>query len=180
MEPRRGSIEQIGTVSGENHGRAAPVVSGSSLSAYIAAGIRNCHETSNYNEGLEKINKGMNVLIREGSVAKDLEALIPLITPETLDFIALCTDDMNVDDMAQKGGHISHIIRKAIASGASPTAVYRIASYSAARIFGLKDRGLIAPGYRADALHSVQRKTVQAEDFQWATPDAGHSISQTH
>jgi adenine deaminase len=127
-----------------------PLVSGKPLSAYIAAGIRNCHETSTYEEGLEKINKGMSVLIREGSVAKDLEALIPLITPRNLDFIALCTDDMNVDSIVQNSGHISHIIRKAIALGASPADVYRIASYSAARIFGLKDRGLIAPGYRAD------------------------------
>jgi adenine deaminase len=140
-----------------------PLVSGKPLSAYIATGIRNCHETSTYEEGLEKINKGMYVLIREGSVAKDLEALLPLITPRNLDFIALCTDDMNVADIVQKRGHISHIIRKAIALGAAPADVYRIASYSATRIFGLKDRGLLAPGYRADIVLLSNFETCQVE-----------------
>jgi adenine deaminase len=98
---------------------------------------------------LEKLRKGMRLLIREGSVSKDLHALAGLITERHSPYIAFCTDDRNPLDIGEHG-HLDYMIRTAIALGAPPLAVYRAASLSAAEAFGLKDRGLIAPGKRAD------------------------------
>src|SRR5262249_17888092 len=112
-------------------------------------GIRNCHETTSAPEGLEKLRKGMQVLIREGSVSKDVHALAPLIDATSSPFIALCTDDRNPLDIAHEG-HVDHLIRAAIPLGAPAAHVYRAATWSAAQSFGLSDRGLIAPGKRAD------------------------------
>lgn len=127
----------------------APLLSGKALNGYIAAGIRTEHEATTASEALEKLAKGMTVLIREGSVSKDLHALAQIITPETSAFLALCTDDRNPLDIAEEG-HLDYMIRTAIALGAPGAHVYRVASWSAARAFGLTDRGMIAPGKRAD------------------------------
>jgi adenine deaminase len=126
-----------------------PLLTGRELNAYAAAGIRNCHESTSFEEAREKLRKGMQVLIREGSVSKDMAALAPLLSEVTAPFIAFCTDDRNPLDVAEEG-HIDHLIRGAIAAGAAPCEAYRAASWSAARGFGLDDRGLIAPGYLAD------------------------------
>ena len=127
----------------------APLLRGLDLNGYLAAGIRTDHETTTPDEALEKIRKGMTVLIREGSVSKDLHALAPLLTVETSPFLAFCTDDRNPLDIAEEG-HLDFIIRTAIALGCPPLAAYRAASLSAAATFGLRDRGMIAPGKRAD------------------------------
>lgn len=127
----------------------APLVRGKDLNGYLAAGIRTDHEANNYDEALEKLRKGMSVLIRESSIAKDLHALWPLITPETSAFIGFCTDDRNPVEIDEEG-HIDHMIRWTIAQGVDPAHVYRVASWSAANAFGLRDRGLVAPGKRAD------------------------------
>jgi adenine deaminase len=127
----------------------APLLRGRDLNGYLAAGIRTDHETTAADEALEKIRKGMTVLIREGSVSKDLAALSHLLTVETSPFFALCTDDRNPLDIAEEG-HLDHMIRMLIARGCPPLAVYRAASLTAARAFGLADRGMIAPGRRAD------------------------------
>ncbi|MGO6939653.1 adenine deaminase [Rhizobium johnstonii] len=127
----------------------APLLSGNDLNGYLAAGIRTEHECTTAGEALEKIRKGMHILVREGSVSKDLAALIPIITERLSPFLALCTDDRNPLDIAEQG-HLDHMIRTAIASGVEPLAIYRAASISAARAFDLKDRGLVAPGWRAD------------------------------
>ena len=127
----------------------APLLRGNDLNGYIAAGIRTEHEATTAEEALEKLRKGMRVLIREGSVSKDLRALVPLLTERFAPWLCFCTDDRNPLDIAEHG-HIDHMIRTAIALGAPPLAVYRAASLSAAEAFGLKDRGLIAPGKRAD------------------------------
>jgi adenine deaminase len=91
------------------------------------------------------------VLIREGTVSKDLEALAALIAPFTSPFVGLCTDDRNPLDIAEQG-HMDFLVRRAIQLGAPAGSVYRAASWSAARGFGLRDRGLVAPGYLADLL----------------------------
>ena len=127
----------------------SPLLRGLDLNGYLSAGIRTDHEVTNVPEALEKLAKGMQILVREGSVSKDLHALAPIITERHSPFIAFCTDDRNPLDIAEEG-HLDFIIRTAISLGAPPLAAYRAASISAARIFGLMDRGLVAPGWRAD------------------------------
>ncbi len=127
----------------------APLLSGLDLNGYLSAGVRTDHEVTNVPEALEKLAKGMQILVREGSVSKDLHALAPIITERLSPFIAFCTDDRNPLDIAEEG-HLDFIIRTAIKLGAPPLAAYRAATISAARIFGFQDRGLVAPGWRAD------------------------------
>ncbi|HLW91786.1 MAG TPA: adenine deaminase [Roseiarcus sp.] len=127
----------------------SPLLRGLDLNGYLAAGIRTDHETTNMPEALEKLSKGMFILVREGSVSKDLHALAALITERHSPYIAFCTDDRNPLDIAEEG-HLDFLIRTAIKLGAPALAAYRAASISAARIFGLMDRGLVAPGWRAD------------------------------
>ena len=127
----------------------APLVRGKDLNGYLAAGVRTDHEATSYEEALEKLRKGMSVLIRESSIAKDLHALWPLITPETSAFVGFCTDDRNPVEIAEEG-HIDHMIRWTIAQGVPAAHVYRVASWSGANAFGLRDRGMVAPGKRAD------------------------------
>jgi adenine deaminase len=142
----------------------APLLSGRELNAYLSCGIRNCHETTSLPEAWEKLRKGMQVLIREGSVAKDVKTLGPAITPETSLLCGFCTDDRNPLDIFEEG-HIDFLVRSAIKNGVPLLHAYRAASYSAAQGFGLRDRGLIAPGKRADFLlledlESVSIKSV--------------------
>jgi adenine deaminase len=127
----------------------APLLSGTDLNGYLAAGIRTDHEATSAEEAREKLSKGMAILIREGSVSKDLDALAELLDENTSSYVALCTDDRNPLDIAEEG-HLDSSIRRLIAKGCPLHHVYRAASHSAARIFGLKDRGLLAPGWRAD------------------------------
>ncbi|MBO9466875.1 adenine deaminase [Tropicibacter sp. R15_0] len=143
-----------------------PLLSGKDLNAYISAGIRTEHEATSPEEALEKLRKGMRVLIREGSVSKDLHALQPLLDERTSPYMCLCTDDRNPLDIGEHG-HLDYMIRELIRLGTPPLAAYRAASLSAAEAFGLKDRGMIAPGKRADivaidALESCNAQLVLA------------------
>ncbi|MCA3439802.1 MAG: adenine deaminase, partial [Rhodobacter sp.] len=144
-----GCLEKLAAFRGRHIDGHAPLLRGKDLNGYISAGIRTEHEATTAQEALEKLRKGLRVLIREGSVSKDLQALIPILTERHAPYLALCTDDRNPLDIAEHG-HLDYMIRTAIALGAPPLAVYRAASLSAAEAFGLKDRGLIAPGKRAD------------------------------
>jgi len=126
-----------------------PQLVGRDLNAYIAAGIRTEHEATTAEEAREKLQKGMRVLIREGSVSKDMHALRPLLNDVTSAYMCLCTDDRNPLDISEHG-HLDYMIRELIRLGCPPLAVYRAASLSAAEAFGLKGRGQIAPGKRAD------------------------------
>jgi adenine deaminase len=144
-----GCLEKLQAFQGRHIDGHAPLLRGNDLNGYISAGIRTEHEATTYEEGLEKLRKGMRVLIREGSVSKDLHALAGLLTERFSPYLCLCTDDRNPLDIGEHG-HLDYMIRTAISLGAPPLAVYRAASLSAAEAFGLKDRGLIAPGKRAD------------------------------
>ncbi|WBU61804.1 adenine deaminase [Paracoccus albus] len=142
-------MEKLTAFAGQHIDGHAPLLSGRDLNAYITAGIRTEHEATTATEAIEKLQKGMRILIREGSVSKDLDALAPALTPLTAPYMCLCTDDRNPLDIAEEG-HLDSMIRRLIGHGCDPLAVYRAASLSGAEAFGLKDRGQIAPGKRAD------------------------------
>ncbi len=134
----------------------APLVSGQALSAYACAGITSCHESSELGEAREKLRNGIAVWIREGSVAKDLDALAPLLSLATSTSVGFCTDDRNPLDIAHEG-HLDWLVRSAIKKGVPAEVVYRAASWSVARHYGLAGParggeriGAIAPGFRAD------------------------------
>ena len=142
-------LDKLAAFDGQHIDGHAPLLGGRPLNAYLSAGICNCHETTGADEGREKLRKGMQLLIREGTVCKDVDALAPLLTETTSGACGFCTDDRNPLDTIEQG-HLDHLIRKAIRLGAPLLHVYRAASWSSARSFGLRDRGLIAPGKRAD------------------------------
>ncbi len=144
-----GCMDKLAAFAGRHIDGHAPLLSGRDLNAYVSAGIRTEHEATSATEAREKLQKGLRVLIREGSVSKDLDALAELLTPITAPYMCLCTDDRNPLDIAE-AGHLDHMIRTLIAKGCDTLSVYRAASLSAGEAFGLKDRGQIAPGKRAD------------------------------
>ncbi len=127
----------------------APLLAGKDLNACLACGIGSDHECTSAEEAMEKIRRGMTLFIREGSVAKDLDRLAKVLTPATVDFVALCTDDRDMFDI-EKEGHLDHMIRRLIAKGIAPELVYRAASRSAAQYFRMYDRGALNPGKLAD------------------------------
>lgn len=144
-----GIIAKLAAFQGGHIDGHAPLLRGQGLNGYLAAAIRTDHEATSAEEAREKLAKGMAILIREGSVSKDLPALAEILDENTSSFVALCTDDRNPLDIAEEG-HLDSSIRRLIAMGRPLHHVYRAASHSAARIFGLSDRGLLAPGWRAD------------------------------
>lgn len=163
-------LDKIALFDGRPLDGHAPLVRGSALSAYACANVTSCHESSELEEAREKITKGIAVWIREGSVAKDLDALAPLLTLETSTSVGFCTDDRNPLDIAREG-HLDHLVRTAIAKGAAPEVVYRAASWSVARHYGLAGPavggtrvGAIAPGYRADLVVLDDLRTCAIRD----------------
>ncbi len=129
----------------------APLLSGQDLNAYVVAGVKTDHECSNVEEALEKIKRGVYILIREGSAAKNLEELIPAVTALNFDRFLFCTDDKHADDIILEGS-IDNLVRKAIALGLDPVMALTIASLNAAKAYNLNSVGAIAPGYKADLL----------------------------
>lgn len=144
-----GVLEKLALFEDRNIDGHAPLLSGRALNAYLAAGIRNCHETDTRAEAEEKLRRGMAVMLREGSAGRNLDRLLPLLTVAVSPFLLFCTDDRNPADIRSEG-HIDAMVRRALAAGCEPLAVFRAGSWSAARAFRLFDRGLVAPGYRAD------------------------------
>jgi adenine deaminase len=126
-----------------------PGLSGKALNAYGVAGIHSCHESTTKAEAREKLSKGIHVLIREGSCAKDADELLPLLDAWSSATLGYCSDDRNPLDI-EETGHLDCIINKALVAGLDPIAAFRASSFAPARIYGLDDRGAIAPGYRAD------------------------------
>jgi adenine deaminase len=129
----------------------APGLLGKALQAYAAAGIRSDHECLTPEEGRERLRAGMWLLIREASMARNLEALLPLALEYGPHRIAFCTDDKDPDDVAANG-HINGMVREAVRMGATPEDALVMASFNPAQWHGLRHLGAVAPGYRADLL----------------------------
>ena len=127
----------------------APLVSGQDLMGYVAAGVLSDHECSNMEEALEKMGVGLWIMIREGTAAQNLEALVDLCKEPYASRAMFCTDDRHINDIMDHG-HIDNIIRKAISLGVNPIIAYKMASCTAGTYFGLRDRGAISPGFLAD------------------------------
>ncbi len=140
----------------------APGLSGAKLQAYVAAGISSDHECTTLEEAQEKLALGQRIFIREGSAARNLEALIGLITPENAHRVCFSTDDRHPDDL-RTHGHIDHVVRRAIALGLRPELAFAIASLHAAEHYRQPELGAIAPGRFADLLVLSARDEVVIE-----------------
>lgn len=127
----------------------APGLSGFDLNAYILAGPGSDHEACHLEEAREKLRKGLHVMIREGSSEKNLADLLPLVNDFNSQNCSLVTDDRHCDDLL-RDGHLDHSVRLAVSRGLSPLRAIQMASINTARYFGLRRRGAVAPGYRAD------------------------------
>jgi adenine deaminase len=127
----------------------APSLRGMPLQAYLAAGVASDHESTTFEEGLEKLAAGCFLMIREGSATRNLEALMPLVDARYGDRIGFVTDDRLPHDLVHEGG-VDFLVRKAVSLGADPLFAVRAASYNNAKYFRLNRRGAIAPGYQAD------------------------------
>ena len=127
----------------------APELSGNDLSAYIAAGVYSDHECSTFENALEKLRKGQFIMIREGTAAHNLKALMPLLNQQYYARCMFATDDKHPSDLLN-GGHIDYIVKQALKNGADPIVTLKAATHNAARYFLLNNKGAIAPGYLAD------------------------------
>ena len=127
----------------------APELSGNDLNAYIAAGVYSDHECSTFENALEKLRKGQFIMIREGTAAHNLKALMPLLTQQYYARCMFATDDKHPSDLLY-GGHIDYIVKQALKNGADPIVALKTATHHAARYFLLNNKGAIAPGYLAD------------------------------
>ena len=127
----------------------APFLGGKDLNAYVASGVRSDHECTDAQEALDKLARGQWIMVREGTAAKNLNALLPICKPPYCDRAMLCTDDRHPEDLLREG-HLDAIIRKAVNKGVKPAHAIKMCTLNTATYFGLKDYGAIAPGYHAD------------------------------
>ncbi len=144
-------LEKLDAFRGRIRDGHAPLLSGRDLNAYIAAGIRSDHECTGREEAREKLRLGMHIMIREGTQAKNLKELIPLVDAQNNRHFSLVTDDLHPHDLLEKG-HLDHLVDMAVSGGMDPVEAIRMVSLNTAGYFGLRDVGAVAPGYRADLL----------------------------
>lgn len=169
----------------------APSVLGKELQAYRLAGVQTDHECATYQEALERVQAGLLVQIREGSAARNLQAIVSGALRDDLPFdrFAFCTDDLHLDDVSRQG-HIDNNIRKAVRLGLDPISAIRCATIQPAQFYGLRDLGAVAPGYHADLvvledldefrIFAVYKDGVPAQQKMQGTPSAMAEPELTH
>lgn len=145
------AVAKVEAAGGRHIDGHAPGLSGKALNAYLAAGVRSDHECTTLEEALEKRRLGMWIMIREGSAARNLEAVLPLVLERGPANCLLCTDDLEPDHLLEEG-HINDVIRKAVALGCPPADAVLMATLNAARYHRLHEHGAVAPGYLADVV----------------------------
>jgi adenine deaminase len=157
-----GLLDKISMTENKRIDGHAPGLTGRDLNAYVAAGVTSDHESTSVEEVLEKLRLGMHIMIREGSVTKNLRDLLPAVTRDNLSRCFFVTDDRHPKDLLEKG-HIDHMVKMAIKEGLDPVSAIRMATINTAQYFGLKDLGAIAPGYKADLIvvDSLKRFNVR-------------------
>lgn len=138
----------------------APLLSGKDLCAYVASGVKSDHECTNPKEAIEKIRLGMYIMIREGTAAKDLDALIPVLKEKNTRKCIFVTDDRHPKDLRV---HINDMVRRSVEAGVDVIKAVQIGSLNTAEYFGLKNQGAIAPGYKADLLILPNLKTFKPD-----------------
>lgn len=129
----------------------APMLKGKQLYAYVSAGIKSDHECTDVAEAREKLRAGMHIMIREGTAAKNLKSLLPLVSAENSRKFIFVTDDRHLEDIYNQG-HIDYLVRTAISMGIDPVRAIQMATINTAEFFGIKNLGAIAPGYGADLI----------------------------
>ena len=151
----------------------APMVTGKELQAYVASGIDTDHESMSWDEALEKLHAGLAVLVRQGSACRNLEPIIKGVLSSGIDVqnLAFCTDDKHLSDM-RKEGTIRHCVKMAVELGMQPVRALRIASINAAKIFGLRHVGAVAPGYAADLVVFNNLEELEPLHVFWHGQDA--------
>jgi len=157
-----GLLDKISMTENKRIDGHAPGLTGKDLNAYVAAGVDSDHESTSIDEVLEKLRLGMYIMIREGSVTKNLLDLLPVVTCDNLSRCFFVTDDRHPKDLLEKG-HIDHMVKMAVKEGLDPISAIRMATINTAQYFGLKDLGAIAPGYIADlvVVDSLKRLNVR-------------------
>ena len=156
-----GALEKILAFRDSHIDGHAPGVSGPWLQAYLAAGPSTDHESMTADEALEKVRLGMYILIREATAAKNLHALLPIVTPENARRFAFASDDRHPAELLEEGS-IDYLLRLAITAGLDPVTAIRMATLNAAEAFGLRDRGALAPGRRADLVVTPTLEAFEA------------------
>jgi adenine deaminase len=144
-----GVLAKLALANGSRVDGHAPGLSGRDLCAYAAAGVQSDHECVTAEEAKEKLRLGMHIMIREGSTAKNLEALLPVVQPENASHFSLITDDVDPADLSGKG-HLDYVLNLAIRLGLNPITALQMVTVNSAQYFGMEDRGAIAPGHVAD------------------------------
>jgi adenine deaminase len=163
-----------------------PGISQKWLNAYLCCSIKTDHECSTYSEALKKVQRGMYVMLREGSATRNLKDLLPAVNLDNYSRFLFCTDDRHIEDLIEYGT-IDNSIRLAIEQGLDPLKAYTIATYNAAACYGLRDKGAVAPGYKADLvifedLNKLNIKTViksgkvYEEELKFSKADLGNSV----
>ena len=142
-------LKKIDAAKGKTIDGHAPLLSGKDLNAYLVAGIRSDHENTNQKEAKEKLKNGMWIMVREGTTARNLKDLLPLVTPENARRFLFVTDDRHPRELIEEG-HIDSMVRKAVQWGTDPVLAIQMATLNAADYFRLEGLGALAPGYRAD------------------------------